>query len=280
MKSFVCITGAAGGLGKAFAAECARRGWDLFITDLAEEALAKLARGLENAYGTEVLYRSCDLTDPDSRTGLIEYMSGRELCFRGLINVAGLDFEGPFSERSREQIRTILRLNIEANLEMTYALLRLRDRGSTFRIINVSSLASYYPMPIKAVYAASKRFLLDFSLALREELRHLGVTVTALCPAGMPTNEPCIRAIDAQGFLGRITTKNVGFVASRTVDHALKGRAVYVPGTINRFIRFIGSLVPATVVARLVGSRWEAARKKRSKGLREPDRRDAKNCAA
>lgn len=263
MKSLVCITGAAGGLGKAFAVECASRGWDLFLTDLSEPALSSLAEGLSSTYGINVNYRPCDLTDPASRTELFELMKDRELRFWSLINIAGLDYEGPFAERTREQIRTVLRLNIEANLEMTYAVLKLRDKGQPFRVINVSSLAAFYPMPIKAMYAASKRFLLDFTMALREELRPMGGTATALCPAGMPTTLSCIRAIDAQGLAGRITTKNVGFVAAQTIDHALKGHAVYIPGVLNRLLKFLGGLVPPTVVARLVGNRWNTAHRKK-----------------
>jgi len=260
MKSSVCITGAAGGLGKAFAVECASRGWDLFLTDLSDTALASLASSLSNTYGINVAYRSCDLTDQASRTELFEYMKDSGLRFHILINIAGVDYEGLFGERTREEIRTILRLNIEANLEMTYAVMKLRDKGEIFRIINVASLAAFYPMPVKAIYAASKRFLLDFSLALREEIRPMGATVTALCPAGMPTTAACIHAINAQGFAGRITTKNVGFVAARTIDHALKGHAIYIPGAVNRLLRFFGGLLPATLVARMVGSRWIAVR--------------------
>ncbi len=47
MKSYVFITGATGGLGQAFASECAARGWDLFLTDLAEASLGRVAQGLE-----------------------------------------------------------------------------------------------------------------------------------------------------------------------------------------------------------------------------------------
>lgn len=264
MKPLVCITGAAGGLGKAFAVECASRGWDLFLTDLSEEALTKLSRSLINTYGVTVEYKSCDLTDFDARSDLFEHMRrlGREYHF--LINIAGLDYEGLFSERTRDQIRTILRLNIEANLEMTNAVLKMRDASRTFRIVNVASLAAYYPMPVKAMYASSKRFLLDFSRALGEELRPLDATVTALCPAGMPTTPECIRAIEVQGFAGRITTRNVGFVAAGTIDQALKGKPVYIPGFLNRFLKVAGSLVPPSVVAHLIGSRWKAAHGKRA----------------
>jgi hypothetical protein len=62
-----------------------------------------------------------------SRNALYEYLRKNGLNFRFLINVAGLDYEGAFSERQPEQIRTLIRLNIEANLETTYAILALRD---------------------------------------------------------------------------------------------------------------------------------------------------------
>ena len=141
MKSLVCITGATGGLGRAFAVECASRGWDLFITDISEEALRQLSRSLAAAYNVYVCHYCCDLTDQGSRNALFEHMKLGGFSFNFLINIAGLDYEGPFEERTPEQIRTILRLNIEANLEVTSAVLKLRDRSRTFRIINVASLA-------------------------------------------------------------------------------------------------------------------------------------------
>lgn len=262
MKSYVLITGAAGGLGKAFAAECASRGWNVFLTDLSEQALEAAATGIERMYGVEVLHQACDLTDAASRGALWQRIDQRGLCFHMLINVAGIDYEGPFDERRTDELCTIVRLNVEATVEMSRRVLPLRDPGRTLRIINVSSLASYYPMPIKAVYAASKRFLLDFSLALNQELRASGVTVTALCPAGMPTNPICIRAIDAQGFAGWATTINVGDVASRTVDMALKGKAVVVPGLVNQTLRLLGTLVPPSIIAFAINRRWRESYRK------------------
>ncbi|MCX7772896.1 MAG: SDR family NAD(P)-dependent oxidoreductase [Clostridia bacterium] len=262
MKSYVCITGGAGGLGKAFAVECASRGYDIFLTDTREDALSTIAEGIRNTYGTKVLYEVCDLTDADSRTRLFTAIEQKGYQFWSLINVAGVDFEGTFFEKSREEIRTILRLNIEANLEMTHEILRFRNKGRTFRLINVASMAAYYPIPIKATYAASKRFLLNFSLAIREELKAYGGTVTTLCPGGMPTNALVIKCIDAQGFMGRVTTNNVGFVAANTLDRALKGKAVYIPGAANRLLRLLGRLVPQTFIARSLAARWRSAFKK------------------
>jgi uncharacterized protein len=259
MNSFVLITGAAGGLGKALAAECAARGWNLFLTDLSETSLRPLAAGMERLYGVTVISYACDLTDPAARTGLWAQVAQRNLRFHMLLNVAGIDYEGPFDERCVDELHTIVRLNIEATVAMTRRILEFRDSARTLRIVNVSSLAGFVPMPIKAVYAASKRFLLDFSLALNQELRASDVTVTALCPAGMPTNESCIRGINAQGLMGQITTVNVGTVAAQTIDYALAGRSVYIPGALNRLLRIVGMLFPAPVMASMLNRRWRQA---------------------
>ncbi len=260
----VLITGAAGGLGKAFAVECASRGWNLFLTDRAGSLLEQLAAALRSAYGVQAFTQPGDLTDPLLRESLFERIRAAGLSIHMLINVAGIDHEGLFFEQSSQQILNIVRLNIEATLAMIHAALPCRDLNSTFRIINVSSLAAFYPMPVKATYAATKRFLLDFSLALREEVRGLGVTVTALCPAGMPTNPECIRAIEAQGLAGQITTLDVGRVANRTLDAALAGRALVIPGGINRTLQILGGLLPPRWVAALIHSRWAAVHRRRA----------------
>lgn len=261
-KSLVMITGASGGLGKAFAVECASRGWHIYLTDLRPEPLQVLANGLHNTYRVQVHTRPCDLADVASRADFLAQLKEEGHHFWGLINVAGLDHEGPFFEQSSQQIRNIVRLNIEGTLEMTHGMMAFRDPLQAFRIINVASLAGFFPMPVKATYAASKRFLLDFSLALRNELQDAGATVTVLCPAGLPTTPKCIESIDSQGIMGQLTTQNIGTVANQTLDAALKGKAVCIPGRLNQFMRVVSSFVPKTAVVNLIGSRWRATRQR------------------
>lgn len=263
MRSRVIITGATGGLGKAFTLECARRGWDLFLTDIDGERLIKLSEAISRTYGVQIGWAAADLTKPSARESLFEQIQAAPYRFQALINVAGLDHEGIFLERSREQMRTIIDLNIEGTLAMTHAVLPQRDPGATFRIITVASLAAFFPMPVKATYAASKRFLVDFSLALREEVKPLGATVTVLCPAGLPTAASTIEAIEAQGFMGHLTTKNIGYVASSTIDQALKGKSIYIPGSINQALRILGGLLPARWISSFVGIRWRNAHTRR-----------------
>jgi short-subunit dehydrogenase len=256
MNSRVFISGATGGLGRSLAAECASRGWDLFLTDLHEDRLQNLAGALSSAYNVSVDWHACDMADAGSRTCLLDALRERNVRLHMAVNVAGLDHEGMFLEKPREQILTILNVNAVGTVDMMHSLTGLRDRTRRFHLINVCSLAGMFPMPVKATYAATKRLLIDMSLALREEFRAINATVTALCPAGMATNEELLKSLDVQGFAGRITTLEVGYIASKTIDYALKGKAVFVPGFVNRVLLSASRLFPASFVAKMIGKRW------------------------
>lgn len=260
MKKRALITGAAGGLGQAMALACAERGYDLFLTDLDAARLATFKEGVQRQYPVQVDFLDCDLSDPAAVDALWSDISNQDLRFNLLVNVAGLDFEGPFMEIESSRLNHIVRLNVESVITMIQAVVRHRVPDQRLHIVNISSLAAFNPMPVKAVYAASKRFLLDLSLAIGQELAGEDVRILALCPAGMPTNAACIRGIEAQGLAGRITTLNVSTVARRCIRHALAGRRIYVPGLVNQLVRVASGLLPRMIVTRLIHRRWAAAR--------------------
>jgi uncharacterized protein len=250
------ITGAAGGLGRSLAAEAVRRGWSLVLTDRPGTQLEQLAKSLERSYGIKAHTLFCDLTDAQARAELFRQVRTLTPYLSGVVNVAGLDFEGMFNELEPEEIQTLIRVNIEATLDVTHRSLELRKRKKRFLLITVSSLAAFYPMPIKATYAASKRFLLDFFRALKEELRGENVSVTVLCPAGLPTTPGAIRGMELQGFWGHVTAVQTGTVAAGTFDHALQGKFLHVPGVLNKLLRIASSVVPPSLLARYVAWRW------------------------
>ena len=258
----VLITGAAGGLGRAMAVECARRGYRLFLTDVNADGLRCLQTGLERQFAATVAIKACDLTSPESVDALLAVLDASGIQFDMLLNIAGIDFEGGFMERDRERVVKIVALNDAGTLRITHAILERRKPQREFTAVFVSSLASLFPMPLKATYAASKRFLLDFALSLRQELKIDGVNVLALCPAGMMTTAENAQAIRAQGFWGDVTTNPLERVARKTLDYALDGRAVYIPGMLNRLLSALGRIVPRTWVAAIVYWRWKCAQRK------------------
>jgi short-subunit dehydrogenase len=259
MERWIMITGAAGGLGKSLCVAFARRGYALYMTDVSRERLDTLADGLRRAYGACTRTAVCDMTDSRERDALYRELAGAGMWFCGLVNVAGVDFEGRFDSLCIENIRTMTQLNMCAGAELTRAILPHRGARERFIVINVASQAAFQPMPRKALYAAGKRFLVHLSLALREELRGDGVSVTALCPSGMPSTPECAAAIDAQGFMGAVTARDTGAVAEAALRGALRGRAIVIPGAVNRAIWALSALVPQTWAAGYVRRRWERA---------------------
>jgi len=115
---------------------------------------------------------------------------------------------------------------------------------------------------LKATYAASKRFLLDFALALRQELKNQDVSVLTLCPGGLVTTKEAMRGISAQGFWGNATTNSLEIVARKTVVYALQGKSIYIPGLLNRILSLLGRILPRSWAASIIYWRWSKAQVK------------------
>jgi uncharacterized protein len=257
------ITGAAGGFGRAAANECARLGYDLFLTDLNLRGLSCIKEGIERRFGVNVKVKQCDLTDPDDVDSMLRYIDKQSLRFDMLLNIAGLDHEGTFLSRSCEQLVEIIALNDIAAVRMTHSILQRRKDKNLFTIIFMSSLASMFPMPVKATYAASKRFLCDFSTALRYELKEENVNILTVYPGGMQTTPEAVEAILAQGIWGDLTTSRLEKAASESIRRALAGKTSYIPGICNKSLAFLGKLLPPSLTAAIVFQRWQTAGRKR-----------------
>lgn len=265
MKSYVMITGATGGLGKAFVTECAKRGYNLFLTDVDESALRILAEKICFQYKINVKYRELDFSDKDSFNLFWNHIEPANLKFRMLINVAGGDTEEAFYNQDAETLLNILKINVHSVVGMTRNIIEYRDTERTMHIINISSMGGFYPMPLKSVYSSSKGFITNLSLALNYELKEFNIHTTTLCPSGMPTNERRKKLIQVQGLIGRLTSSDVEKTVSKTIDKALKHKSIYVPGIINKFLRLIGSVLPKQYIAYLIYNRWEKTGKNFSK---------------
>ena len=245
--------------------DCARRGYNLFLTDIYAPALEAISTGIIRKYGVKVYTQACDLTKPEAIKELLDSAKDNGVEFDVLLNVAGIDCEGGFTERSSDELMSMIGINVDATISLTHKVLERRainEKGEhgPFYIVFVSSLASLYPMPLKAAYAASKRFLYDFAYALGSELKSQGVNVTTLCPGGLATNAESIAGIAAQGFWGNLTTSPVEKIARKTINKVLRGRRTYIPGILNSTLGAAGKILPRALIAWAIQTRWEKAR--------------------
>lgn len=250
MKEFAVVTGASSGLGRCFALELAARGIDTILVALPGTGTEKVAEQARNL-GTESVVMEADLTDRTSVNALCMKINSGYRVFM-LINNAGTGGSARFTECPAEYIDNIIQLNVAAVALMTRNLLPKLVESRESYILNISSMAAFTPIGYKTVYPATKRFILDFTLGLREELHGSGVHVCCMHPGPMKTNPDAARRIEKQGRFGRIGLLSPEKVARTGIDRMLKNKGMIIPGWMNRLNKVLTDIVPAGIRIPLV----------------------------
>ncbi|MBE5734174.1 MAG: SDR family NAD(P)-dependent oxidoreductase [Clostridiales bacterium] len=253
--SYTFISGATGGIGKAFCFECAKNGDSLFLTGRNEQKLTQLKNSLLEKYGCDVEFFACDLTDQNSREKMLEYIDGKQINFNRIINVAGVDTQKAFMEYTKEKVLFQLRVNGEATVCLTHALLSRRENET--EIITISSMSGQSPMPYFALYSATKAMLTNFFTSLHYELKKEGVKVTVVLPGGVPTRQDIVEEIKSQGLWGKLSAKSPEFVAKKSLKAVKKNKVKYIPGAFNKFLNAIMKIAPKKIVLSFIARRWK-----------------------
>ena len=251
---YTLLTGATGGLGRAFATLLAQNGEPLFLTARSEEKLCALAEELESRYGVKVLYYPCLLHDERSREELFSYIGKEGLTFSRLVNAAGADIQKAFEEYSQEKIIFQTRVNFEAAVCLTRFV--LSHRAESLEILTVSSVSGIYPMPYFALYSATKSALVSFFSALRTEWKGRGVKITTVLPGAMPTRGDIREQIKGQGLWGKLAAKPPEWVAKKSLAAVCKNKRTYIPGFWNKMMAVFTAPIPLGVKMRFIAKRW------------------------
>lgn len=177
----ILITGGATGIGYGLAERFIREGNRVIICGRRQEALdeaRKLIPSLE-------AYR-CDLSVPDERLALMEWVKQNHPDLNVLVNNAGIQnwmslSDTDFYERSLKEIET----NITAPLHLTSLFISL---PSLQAIMNVTSGLSFVPLAKVPVYCATKAFVHSFTLSTRALLKSRRVEVVEIIPPALNTD--------------------------------------------------------------------------------------------
>lgn len=251
---YALITGASEGLGRAFAEECAYLGMNLALVALPASGVGQVAQDLARRHGVQAKPVEMDLTVPGSAERLAQWVSEQKLPISVLINNAGVGYNCRFEDSGLRENESCILLNNLALVQITHLMLPELKRRQRAFILNVSSMAAFFPMPYMPVYGPSKAFILGFSLALRAEMRGTPVRVSALCPNGIRTSPECRHKIDAHGLIGRLVSLDPQTVARCAIQELLAGRPVIVLGWVNRALAALGQHVPPSLACAVVSA--------------------------
>ncbi|MDP0500905.1 MAG: SDR family NAD(P)-dependent oxidoreductase [Verrucomicrobiota bacterium JB022] len=243
--STVVLTGGSSGIGRSFIEAIQGLNPTAFICNLSRSSPEK------KLLSERVRHIKCDLEKRDAVQTLLpilepwleERLSAGKLL---LINNSGFGSFGPFPEPNLGHQLGMVDLNVRAVVELTGALQPYLERQGG-AVINVASTAAFQPTPYLATYAATKAFVLHWSLALHTDWRSKGIQVMALCPG--PTES---RFFARAGF-SQAPNAVRGQTAPQVVEEALralgKGRSLCVTGGTNRLLAAVSSRLPKALQA-------------------------------
>ncbi len=220
------ITGASSGLGRDMARVLSEMGYDIIAVARREDKLLELKKELK----TNVECVVCDVSTKEGAKSLFRFAEDTDI----LINNAGFGVFGTFADNELSDELKMLDTNVRAVHILTKLFLSEFKKKNKGYILNVASLAAFFPGPLFGAYYASKSYVLRLSQSIAEELRRekSNVKISVLCPGPVHTEFEQASGVS----FGNGTEKVKGIILeSRPVaDYAIKkmfsGKEVIVPG--------------------------------------------------
>jgi short-subunit dehydrogenase len=246
------VTGASSGIGEAITRQLSARGTPVLAVARRRDRLEAMAGAAAASGHADVVPLALDLAQPGADHEVAEVV--RRLGTPSLlVNNAGFGGYGRFEAADGSRLATMVRLNCEALVLLTHALLPDLTAAGDGVVLNVASAAGFQPTPYMAVYGATKAFVLSFTEALDEEVRGRGVRALAFCPGPVRTEFGEVAGTGGRfhDVPGEISADDAALAA---LDQVASREVVAVPGPWNRAATTLGQLLPRGLV------RWASGR--------------------
>lgn len=183
------VTGASRGIGREFALQLAALGYNVVMVASGESELLEAAEQVTKV--NEGVWVRCCVKDMATMTAaeqIFEWCEQQAIKVDVLINNAGIFSFCDILSTPVERIERVILLHDMTSTKMCRLFAQDMVHRGGGRILNMSSFSIWMPYPGLSLYSASKAYLKSFSVAFSKEVESKGVTVTAICPAGIATD--------------------------------------------------------------------------------------------
>lgn len=235
------ITGASSGLGRDMAISLSKRGYDIIAVARRKDRLEDLKKELT----TDVEILCLDVTRAEDVAQIAARLDEVDV----FINNAGFGVFGDLCSSNLDAELSMIDTNVKAVHILTkLAAQKFKARSSGY-ILNVASIAAFFPGPLFAAYYGSKAYVFRLTQALREELRQAksAVRVSVLCPGPVKTEfEQVAKVSFGRGDEpGRdLIIADSRKVAEYAIKKMLRGRLIIVPGALMKIAVFFRRILP------------------------------------
>ena len=246
-NGFVMITGASSGIGKAFAAQFAKKGYDLILVARRKERLQELAEEWTKK-GRKCLVLTADLAKKKECRKIMEEVE--KLPVKVFINNAGFGDCGSFLETDLSKEMEMIHVNIRAMHFLMKQMLCQMEKQGEGSILNVASSAGLFPAgPYMATYYATKSYVTSLTRAVALELKEKksNVYVGALCPGPVDTE-----FFDIAGSKGmKLKCSDPAKVVTKAIKDAALGNEISVYGVTMKVAEAAAKILPHKVVMKV-----------------------------
>ncbi len=234
---YALVTGASSGIGKALAKELAGIGYDLILVARRKDRMIKLKEELQKDYPCTCLCVECDLSDSNNCISLFHKV--KHYPIKVVINNAGFGKTGDYSSTKLEDELAMVKTNIQAVHILTKLFANHMKKGI---ILNVASIAAFYPIPMMSSYGATKSYVLNYSRAINYELKKQKkpVKVCVLCPGPVDTEFNQVAGADFS-----LKSMSPSKCAKIAIAGMRKGKEVILPGITTKCMGYLSHIVPS-----------------------------------
>lgn len=243
------ITGGTSGIGAAFARQLAAAGYDLVLVARDPARLKSIAAELHAASGISVETISADLAKRGDVAKVVTRIDDAARPIDMLVNNAGMAVPAALTARDTSSHEVGFDVMCRAILMLGAAAGRSMKARGAGRIINISSLQSFLAT---GSYGAIKAWVTAYSQGLAVELRHTGVTVTAVLPGWVRTEWHERAGVRRSSLPGWLWTEPEDVVRIALRDSA-RGRVICIPTVRYRVLGWFARHLPMTTI------RWISA---------------------
>ncbi|EXD29975.1 MULTISPECIES: SDR family NAD(P)-dependent oxidoreductase [Acinetobacter] len=232
-KGTAVITGAANGIGQAYAQRLAADGFDIAVADVVDAAAT---RQLVAAEGRKFFSAIVDVTSPESTQKFATEVAANMPPVAALVNNAGIYPWKSFEDTDYETWKKVISVNLDGAFLMSKAFVPVMKNNHFGRIVNVASTTFWLNAPEMTAYIASKGGVIGFTRALASEVGAFGINVNAIAPGltntktmhginadifeYLPKQQAIPRMIEPQDIVGVVSflcSTDSGFVTGQTI---------------------------------------------------------------
>jgi 2-deoxy-D-gluconate 3-dehydrogenase len=232
------VTGAGRGLGRGMALALAEAGADVALLDRsgAPEVSEEVT-----ALGRRVAQIKCDLGEasPADLSNVVDTVVAELGSLDILVNNAGIIRRTPALDHSQQDWDDVMRINLDAVFHLTQAAARVMAKAGGGSIVNIASMLSYQGGINVPSYTASKHAIVGLTRAFGNEWASRGITVNAIAPGYMATDNTAPLRADAEraaSILARIPADRWG------TPEDLQGTVVLLASPAGAYIN--GTTIP------------------------------------